>query len=239
MRRRRWPAAVPVLLLAGLCAGLGWQVRKQLEGTHVPAVAQAKVEVAANETPMEPEPAPSVDLPRISAFEPVVARNLFSTKRQPPPLQDENDDDAPRRVAPLKLTLSGVVLSDSQRVAILNDPTRQETLRMALGEKHDGWQLIQVQARSATFVRGSDERTIDMSFATAGEEQGPRKLGQDLRSEPQRRQQTQRTSQPSQPASGTRNFDVSVQPSRVDANGNPVRASRQISVDERRSGFND
>lgn len=225
MRRRRWPAAVPVLLLAGLCAGLGWQVRQQLKDTHVPALAQAKVKTDVGEFDIQVEvkPPPKVEMPGVGAFDAVVARNLFSSKREPPPLDDGGESKAPV-AASLDLTLTGVVIAaDDRRVAILNEPAGQGVLRLSPGDRHQGWQLTEIRARRATFQRGGETQTLEITFGAEG-------AGPGGRAQPGRAPQQ---------AGSRGNYNFSVQPSRADAQGNPQPAARQRTIRERRQMHSD
>lgn len=208
MRRRRWPHGVPLLVLAGLCAALAWEVRRQLDETHVPAVAEAKMASPARNPDSEPAriTPPDYRAPPVGAFDEVVARNLFSTKRQPPPL-DDAPADGDVQAGALELVLSGVVIADEHRVAILNDPAGQQVIRLAPGETHAGWRLVDLDARSATFRRGAEESRLTLTFAPDSRRPAAR--------EPRRRSGDARNPQQARGESGA-GAGATVEPRRTD-----------------------
>lgn len=228
MRRRRWPRGVPVLLLAGLCAALAWEVRRQLDETHVPAVAEANVELPEQGRGAEPAPAAPPDYrpPPAGAFDEVVARNLFSTKRRPPPLDDAGaDGDAGAGV--LELVLSGVVIANDHRVAILKDAAGQQVIRLAPGETYEGWRLVALDARRAVFRRGEREATLDLAFAP----EAPRPGARDPRRAAERARDSSRQAGDEAGAASQRR--------RGDGQGESGQGLRQQSIQERLQGGRD
>jgi len=178
MRRRRWPALIPVLALGALAAVLGDQVRERLDSPAGATVGPQQPADAAVEVP-------DAELPR---FEPprgvrarlIVRRNLFSPARRPPP--DNNGEDADAQAtsgsgdsdaqpsggesAPeLDATLAGVVLGGRDRRAIVVTGDGGTKHQLTPGDRVDGWRLVRVTADAATFRRGEAKTDLTLPFA--------------------------------------------------------------------------
>lgn len=170
MRRRRWPAVVPFLLLAGTTALLAQQVQERM--TAPPPTTDLSVPTADTgsagdtEAAAAPERPPRFDAPPRGSFEVAVGRNLFSTDRRPPPLKADDDASQTVQRQPLRATLAGVVLADAQRMAMVVDKDTGRLTRLSPGDRFKGWRLVRIEPNAATFSRGSREETLSMAFAS-------------------------------------------------------------------------
>ena len=176
MRRRRWPALIPLLGLTAACAVLAKEVHERLEPPSLPpALANAPEDVA---TRAERAEAPQLDtpefeLPESESFAIVVDANIFSPKREPPPVQADDDEKA-EPDAELRLVLSGVVLSEEQRIAILSKRDGPGSVRISQGDSYRGWRLVELQRHAAIFSDGMRQAEFALAFAdNAGDDADP------------------------------------------------------------------
>jgi general secretion pathway protein N len=70
----------------------------------------------------------------------------------PPPKAAEPDHPA--------LALIGVIVGDSDAIAVFVDRTNQKIIRLRRGESHGGWALNAVERREATLAKGDWTETI-------------------------------------------------------------------------------
>ncbi len=128
------------LALAALCGGLGWLAFAAYDAPPaelpVPAVAKSGTPDAAAGPSFQP-----FRMPPQQRFSELVERPPFTQSRRPPEVsaQPQVRQEAPRR--DLKLTLIGVILQPSQQYALVQRPGKKAALRLAKGEKIDGWQV--------------------------------------------------------------------------------------------------
>ncbi len=174
MTRRRtlvfWPvllSAVAVVLAwsvySELTAGPGrgvWSIYGQLRPTQAPDART--VATIPNLVPLPPTPpAPEFGLPAIEAFTSVLARPMFSTSRRPPV------EEVVVAVAPdptLDLTLRGIILSGTERIALIVPAARAEVVRIKENERFEGWTLVAVEADYVVFRLGIEELTFELSY---------------------------------------------------------------------------
>jgi len=169
MRRRRWPALVPFLLLAVLTAALGLRVQARLESPPPPLPTPGAATAETGTPPSSTAPARSsraapLETPPRRAFADVVARNLFARDRRPPPRPAPEASGPVRRADKLEARLTGVVLGGGAQRAILYDTKAETIARLDIGDRLRGWRLIAVDANSATFQAGGQSRTLSLNF---------------------------------------------------------------------------
>ena len=185
MRRRRWPALIPFLVLAAATAALGLRVQDRLAAPPPPLAANtgplAEQDIQAA---LPPAPArPRLVAPPPGRFDVVVARNLFARDRRPPPRPEaEAPARNPARAA-LEARLTGVVLGGQAPQAMVFDEKEESLARLSVGDRLHGWRLIAVDANSATFQAGGQSQTLSLAFASAAPEgEGPRRANAESRS---------------------------------------------------------
>jgi hypothetical protein len=102
--------------------------------------------------------------PPIKSFDEILERPLFTPGREPPPeAVIEAAETTP--VAPLRLQLEGVAITDDARIAVVRDLGTREILRLAEGNVHQGWVLEKVHTTGVRFRHGenTDELSLDNS----------------------------------------------------------------------------
>lgn len=177
MRRRRWPALVPLVTLAAVCAVLAKEVHERLEAPSLPPALASAPEVAA--TRAEPVEASEFELreferPAGGDFAVVVDRNVFSAKREPPPERVNDKEEGVEPDEELRLVLSGVVLSDEERIAILSERDGTGSVRVSQGDSYRGWRLVELNHRTAIFSDGMRQAELALAFAgSAGDDADP------------------------------------------------------------------
>ena len=196
MRRREWPRALPPGALALLCLGLLGLAGRGPEPWGGAAASGAADRMTAELAPL---PGPDYGPPPEAAFDIVVARNLFSIARTPPP---ESVREAGPAAGSQDLSLAGVLLADGTAIALLRDRPGNRTVQLAPGESYRGWKLERLDQRRAVLRRGAETLTLDLIFADGVAGMSP--AG----------------------AAGVRRR-VPLEPRRGDAGGNPVPASRK------------
>lgn len=162
MTRRIWPQWIPALLLAVLCLALivlalrGPGDMEMAVKSAIPAItAQADATFQA-----QPASRPSYSPPPQSAYDVMVARNLFDVNRQPPP-DNETPDDT-QSVQSKDFALEGVLRTPARSVAILLDKRASRTVRVTRGDAYGGWTLESVADSHVILSRASENLRLDL-----------------------------------------------------------------------------
>lgn len=153
MTRRQKGGGRLRFLLALLCGGLGLAVWNQWDApTEIdpPPPPQG----AAGAPPPLPEVTPFVP-PMIEDFTEFVERPLFQADRRPP----EPPEDAPIEIAPAEVpagefVLVGVVISLSERLALIQQAGAGELLRLGVGGVVNGWSVQSIEPDRVFFTYG-------------------------------------------------------------------------------------
>lgn len=175
MTRRRTLVFWPVLLSAAAVV-LAWSVYSELTaapgdgawsiyGQLRPAQRPDTRAAAAIPSPVPLPPTPPAaefSLPAIEAFTSVLARPMFSATRRPP--VEEAAVAAATPEPTLDLALRGVILSDTERIALIIPAARTEVVRIKENERFEGWTLVAVEADYIVFRQGLEELTFEMTF---------------------------------------------------------------------------
>ena len=158
-----WLSAFNLMLLA-LCGGLGWLAYDRYT---TPPEELSLDEAAAAVAPASGA-APSFKafrMPPQQSFTELVERPPFTQSRRPPTVavRTAAKVEAPRR--DLKLTLIGVILHANKQVALVQKPGRKEVLRLARGEKVDGWQVEGILPDRVVLSQSSDVVELELKDA--------------------------------------------------------------------------
>jgi len=95
-------------------------------------------------------------------------RPIFSPSRRPPPPAVIAAPAAPPPKPPPPkpepdhpaLTLVGTVTGETDGIGIFKDEATSDIVRLKTGEGHDGWRLLSVHEREATFEKNSRSATV-------------------------------------------------------------------------------
>jgi general secretion pathway protein N len=112
-----------------------------------------------------------VSLPPASTFADIEGRPLFNDDRKPSPV-DLADSDAAPPPSPLNITLTGVILDETNhvRIAMLQDKARNQAIALKVGMPLEGeqasWTLVEVKPRGAVFRSAANE-TSEVELETS------------------------------------------------------------------------
>lgn len=165
------PARLLTLALAGACgvlvlvlAGQRWLAGG---GSEVDAIQVSAFDAAAPSS-LETR---RFELPSRSEYAEVTARPLFNEDRRPAEQSDmEQPDEAlvaeqsPAELPPVSLT--GVIITPEQRIAMLQNTKNREYVTLKEGEPLEGWTLEEVSRRRIVFSTGAERQVVELEVYT-------------------------------------------------------------------------
>lgn len=98
--------------------------------------------------------------PPLEALVAALDRPLFTPSRRPPVA-------APAAPVELDATLAGVLMTDSEKVALVLQGGAQRAVRLREGDDFLGWSVIRIEQRSLVFGRDGRTERLDLSFTGA------------------------------------------------------------------------
>lgn len=104
---------------------------------------------------------PRWDPPPLARFAPALDRPLFAPDRRPPPVGAEAEPE-PRQA--LIATLQGVMLSGTERRALIRPGTGDQVVRLKEGDLLQGWRLEEIGPDHVLFRRDDDAVTLDLLY---------------------------------------------------------------------------
>ena len=160
------------LLLIGVCALLYAIWAGLNQPLNLPDKPAAGGPTAAPETaPQDARPA----APDIADYAVVVERPLFFAERTPyvalepdPPPDQPGPQTAPMPGASAPFTLSAIVISAGQRLAVIHYGRDNRQQRIALGQAIDGWAFAAIEPRSVLVRKGDQAQTLELAIKPGG-----------------------------------------------------------------------
>lgn len=155
-----------VLALAfwlGVGKGYAWLPADPGKAPHLPAVATLKSQ--------------DIVMPAFDTFAEITERPLFSGDRKPiaPDAAATADDKPAPPPVPLQVTLTGVIITPSVKLAMLHDKATNKSVSlregMPLSGNQAGWTLVKIEPRKVTFSNGGEqdtELTLDVAAKSGG-----------------------------------------------------------------------
>jgi type II secretory pathway component PulC len=143
-------------MLAGI---LGWEI---VTGPiFMPEATLKSAEVKSSV--MIPNDA-RLEKPAISTFSEFVARPLFTPTRRPPPTKTEPNiaTTAPK---PENLQLIGVIISEDERMALLQTPATGDVTRAVEGQTVGGWEVHAIKPAQVVLKRGNASEVVIINDA--------------------------------------------------------------------------
>ena len=153
---RRYP-----VFLALLCAILAGVLVLQL--TTGGGGDTADGPVAKRQPPesgQEVETQPRFVMPPPETYSEVSERPLFLRSRRPLPPEAETAEEAPVAMSRAVFVLSGVILTDTQRLALLQGQNSPKIARVEEGQDYEGWTVESIQANKVVMRRGQEVSEI-------------------------------------------------------------------------------
>jgi general secretion pathway protein N len=129
----------------------------------VPEENREEAEIQAALTGNLPSPE-QARLPPLENFSEIFERPIFSPDRRPGSTA-EIVVETPR--GDIDLLLSGVIISDTSRVAILLPADGSEQLRFRKGDQYKGWSLEEIRPQEVLFIRDGEERKLALDYERA------------------------------------------------------------------------
>ena len=111
--------------------------------------------------PSSVEPDAVFELPPLDEFSAFVDRPLFVEGRKPPVEGETTQTTKAEDLAPLELSLMGVMLSPHGQMAILAEASGKNR-RVKLGGTIDGWRLTELKPDRITLQRGEEQRDLPL-----------------------------------------------------------------------------
>jgi hypothetical protein len=148
---RRLVTVLLLLLCCGLSVAIYIGAREPMTLASVAAPAQA---LPPSAPAFAPDPGAVFTMPPLSSFADVLARPLFSETRRRPKAGMARDDK------PADFTLVGIVISPTERHALLSHGTPAQLEHVAVGQSVDGWTVTAIEPSRVLLAQGARETEI-------------------------------------------------------------------------------
>ncbi len=168
------PSRLLTLVLAGMCGVLVLVLAAQRWlGGDAPEAGAIQVSPADSAAPSSLETR-RFELPPKSEYAQVTARPLFNEDRRPEQHDDTQQQDAealaaeqaPSELPPVSLT--GVIITPEQRIAMLRNTKNREYVTLKEGEPLEGWTLEEVSNRRIVFATDTRQEVVELEVYTGG-----------------------------------------------------------------------
>lgn len=158
MRRRR-TRGVLAWLLGMACIALGWVIYEEIDDRWTSEVLDA---TDITTLPAQPAPMPLeavFAMPDKESLAVILERPVFSQTRRP------SGGIAGGQTTSADFTLSGVVISATQRSALIQPNSGGVIHRLKEGEEIDGWMLVEIALDRIIVRRGTVEAEVFLDYA--------------------------------------------------------------------------
>lgn len=134
--------------------------RKIPPAARAAGLAVAAVLVAASPALGQSAGRPLFELPPIESFSETVERPLFLPDRRPPAIEEtqEGADDVESGL----FTLVGIIVSPTQRIALVKVRGSQTVLQLSEGQQANGWTVLQIRPEEVIFESNDKTETIEL-----------------------------------------------------------------------------
>lgn len=156
------------LLLVGVCCALATILALELAGDRGTAAALPPAAPAAALPALPPPPA-AFKLPPITAYAEVTERPLFSSTRQPPPVEAGQDLLGKSG----SFVLLGIVLSAGGRAALVQHGHPVEIARLGEGQTVEGWTVQSILPDRIVLQHGATEVELKLKDLPGAPGPGP------------------------------------------------------------------
>ena len=163
------PRLKMVVLAAGLlliCGLLSMVIVNQLDDQEA-GRGDAAVEPANALTEQAAPELPEFDLPPLTEYATLMERPLFSSTRRPIVVEG-NSAQAPVTQQGLDVALTGVIIADESKVALIVPRNGVKPLRLSEGESYQGWTLSEVEAEGVIFRQGGRAQILELNHKPGG-----------------------------------------------------------------------
>jgi general secretion pathway protein N len=102
----------------------------------------------------------SDQLPPIESFSETVERPLFLPDRRPPAIEETQEEA--QDVESGLFTLVGIIVSPTQRIALVKVRGSQTVLQLSEGQQANGWTVLQIRPEEVIFESNDKTETIEL-----------------------------------------------------------------------------
>jgi type II secretory pathway component PulC len=99
-------------------------------------------------------------MPAQNSYAEVSERPLFFRSRRPPPPELETKEETPADTSRAAFVLSGVILTGTQRMALLQTQSSAKVARVEEGEEYEGWTVEAIHPDKVVMRRGAEVSEI-------------------------------------------------------------------------------
>ena len=158
-------------------------------GRIAPAAGIVRLVVVAGFVAVTASPAlaqssalPALELPPIETLSETVDRPLFRPDRRPPSEEEEREEVENAESG--LFSLMGIIVSPTQRIALVKVRGSQTVLQLSEGQQANGWTVLQIRPQEVIFESNDKTETIELI---------------DINPQPRTRRPAARKQQPGQP----------------------------------------
>lgn len=149
-------------VLLGVAVLCGSTMSIELLWPHTLDAPAGKVSDAGSES-AEPGVRDDDETPSSRSYDSITARPLFTLDRRPyqPPIDEPPQEAKPEPPPPrIEFALSAVVTTGERRIALLKPKKASETVKLSVGETHEGWTLTDVLADGVVLTNGAQTMEV-------------------------------------------------------------------------------
>jgi len=100
------------------------------------------------------------ELPPIESFSETIERPLFLPDRRPPAIEETQEEA--EDVESGLFTLVGIIVSPTQRIALVKVRGSQTVLQLSEGQQANGWTVLQIRPEEVIFESNDKTETIEL-----------------------------------------------------------------------------
>lgn len=149
------PVSLILLVTAGGLGALAYQ-----QSTS-PVILPDHSSAADPALPEVGQTSPLISAP-LSNFQEVLERPLFSQTRQVDVIENTVEAAPSRPTRKPDLSLSGIVMSEGEQIALLSQKRDPKIERLSVGDKIDGWTITAISPRLVTLSAGGDNIQLEL-----------------------------------------------------------------------------
>ena len=152
-----------IWLLALLCATLGYGVYDQSRKQSIRMPVPISVSEKQDDAPVSDLSLGFKPLTDIADLNQMIDRPLFAQTRRPDPPGTEQPTAQPEpKKLPFNFELTGVMILNEQRVALLKQIKGRKVLQGTVGQTIEGWEIQLIEPNHVVMQRSGETRTLKL-----------------------------------------------------------------------------
>ncbi len=205
--RSRARLSWPLIILCGIL-GFVFYLSSNAD-PPIPAIPALSASAGPDPGMAEPAPVPDFALKPIEEYAETLARPIFADTRRPPvpepepeaPPPEPEEPPPPAKAPPIPgLTISGIVISPSERFALVQDAGSRNLKRISIGDDVGGWRVASIEFNQIVLRYGDAREVYELKDRAAPAKKKKTNIKSQRRktpaatpSQPTRRKRTKRT----------------------------------------------